>query len=103
MKHAVILFAFILFLTALAVAAPSAEKEEMKERISNFRGDRRERRQAPQGRPQGPIQGLPGPQGVPCTGRRCGPAELGRIRGRVIIQEGPFDRGFHAGSDADED
>jgi len=92
----VILFALILFLAALAVAAPSGKKEEMEERMTNFREDRREKRQAP-------PQGLPGPRGVPCTGRRCGPAELGRIRGRVIIQEGPFDRGFHAGSDADDD
>ena len=94
-----ILVALILFLAALAVAAPSGKREEMEERMAHFRGVRREKRQAP---PQGRAQGVL-PQGVPCTGRRCGPAELGRIRGKVIIQEGPFDRGFHAGHDADDD
>jgi len=101
MKHVLALFALTVFLTALAVAASSAEKEEVEERMGNFRGDRREKRQTPYG---AAARGLPGPQGAPCTGRRCEPAEPGRIRGRV--QEGlpgPFDRGFHAGYDAHDD
>ena len=110
MKHALLLLALILFLASLALAAPWAEKEEVEERLANFRGDRREKRQAPQDPSQDPTQGPA--QGSPCTGRRCGTESVpaGR-RGKVIIQEGWYDRefhyhfprGYHAGSDADDD